>query len=110
MLLPVEQRQFSYLATESQDYPCTIRDEYRSCAAMTTEILKQLHQPKGGEVVSRPFNDGGGVSDPIGLYYPEDKSHMAVVFPTAESLKQLRSAPLRISVDGADMRACHATV
>ncbi|KAH9576653.1 hypothetical protein CY35_01G173900 [Sphagnum magellanicum] len=92
LLLPVDQRQFNYLDTEPRDYPCGIRDEFIACSKMITAMFKSM-SPLGDkdEVLTRRIGEKDNEMDPVGLLYPADKSIAAIVFPIAETLKQVRS-------------------
>lgn len=90
LLLPVDQRQFNYLDTEPRDYPCGIGEEYAACAKMVGKILQTV-SPSADKVEVRRIGEVDNEMDPVGLVYPTNKSIAAVVFPIAESLKQVRS-------------------
>ncbi|CAK9193175.1 unnamed protein product [Sphagnum jensenii] len=92
LLLPVDQRQFNYLDTEPRDYPCGIRDEFIACSKMIAAMFKSM-SPLGDkdEVLTRRIGEKDNEMDPVGLLYPADKSIAAIVFPIAETLKQVRS-------------------
>ncbi|KAG0576040.1 hypothetical protein KC19_5G050400 [Ceratodon purpureus] len=89
LLLPVDQRQFNYLDTEPRDYPCGIGEEYLACAKMVGKILQAVSPSAKIEV--RRIGEVDNEMDPVGLVYPSNKSIAAVVFPIAESLKQVRA-------------------
>ncbi|OAE22787.1 hypothetical protein AXG93_2035s1710 [Marchantia polymorpha subsp. ruderalis] len=44
-----------------------------------------------GEIVSRRIGEADNEQDPVGLMYPTSKSVAAIIFPIAETLKQVRS-------------------
>lgn len=90
LLLPVDQRQFNYLDTEPRDYPCGIGAEYLACVKMVGKIFQTI-SPSADKVETRRIGEVDNEMDPVGLVYPADKSIAAVVFPIAESLKQIRS-------------------
>ncbi|KAI5073154.1 hypothetical protein GOP47_0011167 [Adiantum capillus-veneris] len=91
-LLPVDQRQFNYLDTEPRDYPCSIRDEFMACCKVTTSILKRLNNRDGNEeILVKRIGELENEMDPVAALYPLDKSIAAIVFPIAETLKQIKS-------------------
>lgn len=51
----------------------------------------QTISPSADKVETRRIGEVDNEMDPVGLVYPADKSIAAVVFPIAESLKQIRS-------------------
>ncbi|CAM6125205.1 unnamed protein product [Calypogeia fissa] len=87
-LLPVDQRQFNYLDTEPRDYPCGIGEEFAICQKVVSAFFKQKEKT---ELVSRRIGEADNEMDPVGLIYPSDKSIAAIIFPIAETLKQIES-------------------
>jgi hypothetical protein len=59
---------------------------------MITAMFKSM-SPLGDkdEVLTRRIGEKDNEMDPVGLLYPADKSIAAIVFPIAETLKQVRS-------------------
>jgi len=55
---------------------------------MVGKILQTM-SPKADKVEVRRIGELDNEMDPVGLVYPSDKSIAAVVFPIAESLKQV---------------------
>ncbi|KAG6546740.1 hypothetical protein Mapa_011929 [Marchantia paleacea] len=88
-LLPVDQRQFNYLDTEPRDYACGIREEFQACCKVVTGMFKEMTGNE--EIVSRRIGEAENEQDPVGLLYPASKSVAAIIFPIAETLKQVRS-------------------
>lgn len=88
-LLPVNEKQYDYLAIEAVDYPCSLFDEYQSCCSLTKAVLQQL---LGEQDLSEQRLDEGGVEgDPCSAIYPLSKDFIAVVFPTSDRLKNLKT-------------------
>ncbi|MCO5610430.1 hypothetical protein L7F22_064667 [Adiantum nelumboides] len=91
-LLPVDQRQLNYLDTEPRDYPCSIRDEFMAACKVTKSILKRLGGREGNEeILVKRIGELDNEMDPVAALYPLDKSIAAIVFPIAETLKQIKS-------------------
>ncbi|KAJ7547776.1 hypothetical protein O6H91_08G104000 [Diphasiastrum complanatum] len=91
-LLPVDQRQFNYLDTEPRDYPCGISQEFQACCKVVASLLQESRSlDQKTEIVTRRIGEVQNEMDPVGLLYPSDKSIAAIVFPIAETLKQVRS-------------------
>jgi hypothetical protein len=55
---------------------------------MVAKILQAV-SPSADKVEVRRIGEVDNEMDPVGLVYPADKSIAAVVFPIAESLKQV---------------------
>lgn len=71
-----------------RDYPCGIGEEYLACAKMVGKILQGVSS-SADKIEVRRIGEVDNEMDPVGLVYPADKSIAAVVFPIAESLKQV---------------------
>ena len=62
---------------------------------MVRKILQAV-SPSADKVEVRRIGEANNEMDPVGLVYPSDKSIAAVVFPIAESLKQVCTAALNV--------------
>mmetsp|Transcript_22831 Transcript_22831/g.70956 ORF Transcript_22831/g.70956 Transcript_22831/m.70956 type:complete len:409 (+) Transcript_22831:457-1683(+) len=92
-LLPVDQRQYNFMAVEAADYPCSIATEFAAAKAMVGSLLTEWDKAAGagaGEISTSMLDDGGGISDLIGLSTTPTKSASAIIFPTGDSLPQVR--------------------
>lgn len=63
-----------------------------ACAKMVGRMLKAI-SPSADKLESRRIGERDNEMDPVGLVYPSDKSIAAVVFPIAESLKEVPLIP-----------------
>eukprot|EP00245_Coleochaete_scutata_P000786 TRINITY_DN1094_c3_g1_i1.p1 TRINITY_DN1094_c3_g1~~TRINITY_DN1094_c3_g1_i1.p1 ORF type:complete len:410 (-),score=51.60 TRINITY_DN1094_c3_g1_i1:37-1266(-) len=89
LLLPIDQRKFNFLDTEPRDYPCSIREEFISAKDVMTAVMRGAIG--GADVSFRRIGEAENEMDPVGLLSAADKTVGAVVFPIAESLKQIES-------------------
>eukprot|EP00210_Caulerpa_lentillifera_P004165 g3971.t1 len=87
-LLPINEKQYNYLAIEAVDYPCSLFDEFQSCCSLTKAVLQQLLGEQ--ELTEQRLDDGGVEGDPCSAIYPQSKELVAVVFPTSDQLKNLQ--------------------
>lgn len=69
-----------------------------ACAKMVGRMLKAIC-PSADKLESRRIGERDNEMDPVGLVYPSDKSIAAVVFPIAESLKQVLMIPHFLSFE-----------
>ncbi|KAL4421315.1 hypothetical protein ABPG75_010606 [Micractinium tetrahymenae] len=88
-LLPVNEKEADFTNTEPMDYPCSLQKEFDTACALTRSLLQRL---LGAEVElkAKRIDDGGVEGEPCAVLYPEDRSIAAVVFPTADRLKQIQ--------------------
>ncbi|PSC76084.1 Conserved oligomeric Golgi complex subunit 6 [Micractinium conductrix] len=89
-LLPVNEKESDFNNTEPLDYPCSLQKEFDTVCALTKSLMQRLMAP-GTEILAKRIDDGGVEGEPSGVLYPADKSFLAVVFPTADRLKELQS-------------------
>lgn len=88
-LVPVNEKKFDFLAIEAVDYPCSLRDEFESCCSLTKALLQQMTMQT--EFTERRLDEGGVEGEPCSAIFPSSKDLIAVVYPTADRLNDLRS-------------------
>lgn len=89
-LLPVNEKEANFTNTEPMDYPCSLQKEFDTACALTRSLLQRL-LGGGLDIKARRIDDGGVEGEPCAVLYPEDRSIAAVVFPTADRLKQIQA-------------------
>lgn len=91
-LLPVNEKERRFTATEPDDYPCSLQKEFDTAVKLTTLLLQKIANKPNTEIASKRLDDGGVEGEPCAVLYPTDtKDIAAVVFPTAERLQQIKS-------------------
>ena len=88
MLLPINQREYDFMATETADFPCSIQTEYKAAGALTRTLLEGLAAVPEGSVVETKIGTEG---DPAGVFKDPQAQVSAVTFPAAEKLDTLRT-------------------
>lgn len=88
LILPVNEKQYDFLASDPVDYPCNLKTEFESCCSLTRAILEGVTGKQ--DFMSKRLDDGGVEGEPCAAIYPESKDFVAVVYPTADRLKDLR--------------------
>jgi hypothetical protein len=90
-LLPINEKERRFTATEPDDYPCSLQREFEVACSLTTAMLQRVLNDPTIEIVSRRLDDGGVEGEPCAVLYPKDtKSIAAVVYPTADRLNQIK--------------------
>lgn len=89
LILPVNEKQYDFLATDAVDYPCSLQREFESCCSLVTAILEGVTGQK--EFSSKRLDEGGVEGEPCAVLYTPAKDFAAVVFPTSDKLKDLQS-------------------
>lgn len=89
-LLPVNEKEVDFTNTEPMDYPCSLQKEFDTACALARSLLQRL-LGDGRDVKAKRIDDGGVEGEPCAVLYPEDRSIAAVVFPTADRLKQIQA-------------------
>lgn len=89
LILPVNEKQYDFLATDAVDYPCSLQREFESCCSLVTAILEGVTGQK--EFLSKRLDEGGVEGEPCAVLYPASKDFAAVVFPTSDKLGDLQS-------------------
>lgn len=90
-LLPINEKERRFTATEPDDYPCSLQKEFEVACSLTTAMLQRILNDPAVEIVSRRLDDGGIEGEPCAVLYPKDtKSIAAVVYPTADRLNQIK--------------------
>lgn len=81
------------MATEADDYPCSLQKEFDVACALTKSLLQRALSDPGAEVTAQRLDDGGVEGEPCALLLPQGP-HLgkiaAVVYPTADRLPQIR--------------------
>ncbi|KAI7838107.1 hypothetical protein COHA_008115 [Chlorella ohadii] len=90
LLLPVNEKEADFNSTEPVDYPCSLQKEFDTACALTKGLLQRL-LGAGTNINAKRIDDGGVEGEPCAVLFPDDKSFLAVVFPTADRLKQLQN-------------------
>ena len=86
-LLPVNQRKVDFLTTDPTVVePTSTFDEFRVASALASVLLEG---PEEREIRSSRLDDGID-SEPVGLLQTDDNQYMAVVFPTADVIDEIR--------------------
>jgi len=90
-LLPVNEKERSFTATEPDDYPCSLKKEFDTACDLTTSLLQRVIGDSNATIAAKRLDDGGIEGEPCTVLYPKDTKHIAaVVFPTAERLKNIK--------------------
>lgn len=73
-------------------YPCSLQREFECACSLTSSILQRVIGSNDVEITVKRIDDGGVEGEPCAVLYPaESKSIAAVVYPTAERMKQIQS-------------------
>jgi hypothetical protein len=92
VLLPVNEKERRFTATEPMDYPCSLQKEFDCACSLTKSLLQRVLGDANANINAKRLDDGGVEGEPCAVMYPSDtKSIAAVVFPTAERLQQIQS-------------------
>lgn len=73
LLLPVNEKEADFMATEADDYPCSLMREYEACCSLTQSLLQRL-LPPDARLLLRRIDDGGVEGEPCAVIYPESKA------------------------------------
>jgi hypothetical protein len=73
LLLPVNEKEADFMATEADDYPCSLMREYEACCSLTRSLLQRL-LPPDTRLLLRRIDDGGVEGEPCAVIYPESKA------------------------------------
>lgn len=57
LLLPVNEKEYAFMATEAFDYPCNIQTEFKSCETLTRAILNDILKNK--KLLVKQLGTGG---------------------------------------------------
>ena len=91
-LLPINEKEKRFTATEPDDYPCSLQREFDVVAALTTALLQRVLGDSNVQIVAKRLDEGGVEGEPCAVLYPaETKSIAAVVYPTADRLNQIKA-------------------
>jgi hypothetical protein len=74
---------------EAMDYPCSNMKEFETIVGVTKALLQQLAGKAAAMKVQR-IDEGGIDGDLCAVVTAGDKQAVAVVWPTAEKLKQIK--------------------
>lgn len=91
LLLPVNEKEADFMATEAVDYPCSLQKEFDACVVLATSVLQRALGDQGLKINAKRIDDGGVEGEPCAVLFPEDQSCVAVVFPTADRLKRIQA-------------------
>jgi Domain of unknown function (DUF1995) len=90
-LLPINEKERRFTATEPDDYPCSLQREFEVACSLTTAMLQRVLNDPTVEIIAKRLDDGGVEGEPCAVLYPKDsKSIAAVVYPTADRLNQIK--------------------
>ncbi|KAI3423940.1 hypothetical protein D9Q98_009774 [Chlorella vulgaris] len=89
-LLPINEKEADFTQTEPVDYPCSLQKEFDTVCLLAKSLLQRL-LGQGTAISAKRIDEGGVEGEPCGVLFPEDRSIIAVVFPTADRLKQLQA-------------------
>lgn len=92
LLLPVNEKERNFLATEADDYPCSLQKEFDVACSLTTSLLRRLLDDPEAAIAARRLDDGA-TGEPCAVLFPEGIHRgklAAVVYPTADRLPQIR--------------------
>ncbi|GMH33790.1 hypothetical protein BSKO_01624 [Bryopsis sp. KO-2023] len=89
LILPVNEKQYDFLASDPVDYPCNLKTEFESCCSLVKAIMEGVTGKT--EFLSKRLDQGGVEGEPCCAIYPETKDFVAVVFPTSDRLNDLKS-------------------
>ena len=79
------------MSTEPIDYPCSSQKEFDVCADLASSLVEML--APGAPLVYKDIGvSANGMGEPCRIYYTEQKTVGAIVFPTADRLKDIQSA------------------
>jgi len=85
----VNEKEVAFMATEPVDYPCSVTKEFNAARALAKGLLGEL--APGVALTEKPVGGSADEGEPCAVIYAEDKSVGAVVFPTAQRLKDIES-------------------
>jgi hypothetical protein len=91
-LLPINEKERRFTATEPDDYPCSLQREFEVACSLTTGMLQRVLKDPSVEIAAKRLDDGGVEGEPCAVLYPKNnpKSIAAVVYPTADRLNQIK--------------------
>ena len=90
-LLPINEKERRFTATEPDDYPCSLQREFEVTCSLTTALLQRILNDSSIEIAAKRLDDGGVEGEPCAVLYPaKTKSIAAVVYPTADRLNQIK--------------------
>jgi len=89
LLLPINEKEFDFGATESIDYPCSLMKEYETAINLTKLLFRKLLGDDAGLTIRR-VDEGGVEGEPCGVVTNAADTLAAVVYPTANILPQIR--------------------
>lgn len=90
-ILPVNEKESNFTNTEPMDYPCSLQKEFNTCCTLTVALIQRVIGGSSKIIISRRLDEGGVEGEPCAVLYPEtSKEIVAVVYPTAERLKQIQ--------------------
>lgn len=89
LLLPTNEKEYDFLATEALDYPCSLQREFEMAVNLSKAILLHVLGKATPLKVTR-IDDAGIEGEPCAVVFTESKDFLMVVFPTAERLKDIR--------------------
>mmetsp|Transcript_21527 Transcript_21527/g.32036 ORF Transcript_21527/g.32036 Transcript_21527/m.32036 type:complete len:382 (-) Transcript_21527:168-1313(-) len=84
-LLPINEKKYNFLAIESMDYPCSIKEEFLSAVELGEALIKDAFG--ASEISTLRLDDGGIEGDPCMLLRSKDAN--VIVFPFADNLNQI---------------------
>lgn len=88
LLNPVNKKAVNFLSTEPIDYPCSNFKEFETIVGLAKDVLQQLSP--GSQLKTRRIDEGGIDGDLCAIVSTADNSIVALVWPTAEKLKELK--------------------
>lgn len=89
LLLPTNEKQYDFLATESVDYPCSLQAEFEMAVNLSKAILLHVLGNNTPLKVTR-IDDAGIEGEPCAVVFTEAKDFLMIVFPTAERLNDIK--------------------
>jgi hypothetical protein len=92
LLLPVNEKERRFTATEPDDYPCSLQREFDVVATLTIGLLQRVLGDTNAVIGSKRLDDGGVEGEPCAVLYlkSDPKKIAAVVYPTADRLNQIK--------------------
>lgn len=92
LLLPINEKERSFTATEPDDYPCSLQKEFDVACNLTTALLQRVLGDASAEIGAKRLDDGGVEGEPCAALYlkSDPKRIAAVVYPTADRLNQIK--------------------
>jgi hypothetical protein len=89
-LLPINEKERRFTATEPDDYPCSLQREFDVACSLTTAMLQKVIEDSSMEIVAKRLDDGGVEGEPCSVLFPKNQSIAAIVYPTADRLNQIK--------------------